>query len=139
VIVKYFTSKRSAELWAWGFAYARRVSKLPPLTVVKVDTKDKFRWGVDNPDYRDDLYQLDARRRVESNGGPTPPLGRTRWPPAASRPARAGATNPSPGRLKMRTRAPFRSVPPSGLGQQAFGCCSGAVAEAWTAAHGTPG
>jgi hypothetical protein len=61
VIVKRFDSERDAQLYAWGFAYARRRCKLAPLTIVR----DGNQWGVDNPDYREDLHVVDVRGRVE--------------------------------------------------------------------------
>ena len=62
MIVRYFATERAAQLWAWEVAYARRVSKVRPLQIVRVAAGQ---WGVDNPDFQDDLYVLDARGRVE--------------------------------------------------------------------------
>ena len=61
MIVKRFTTERAAQIWAWQFAYARRRSRLTPLMVVRAGNQ----WGVDNPDYSDGVFVLDARGRVE--------------------------------------------------------------------------
>jgi hypothetical protein len=55
VIVKRFPTERAAQLYAWQFAYARRVSRLAPLTIVPSGDQ----WG----EQRDDLG-VDHPRRV---------------------------------------------------------------------------